>query len=209
MGLRRFVVAALLLACCLAAAAQDKPDALVMYNNGDYRGAIQVCQEELKAMPYNGDSFAVLSWSLLKLGQYADALEQAQLGLSRLPADARLTEVAGEACYFLGKIEEAVRYLEDYASLSPTGGRIEQAYAYLGECFIQLKEYNHADIALSMALHLKESEDSWWARLGYAREMAKDYVWSLEAYNNSLNKNPANTDAQRGKKRVEDILKAQ
>lgn len=187
---------------------QDKPDALVLYNNGDFRGAVTVCLAEIEAMPYNGDSFAVLGWSLLKLRDYPEALKQALLGLSRLPEDARLTEVAGEASFYLGKVEDALRYLEDYASLSPQGGRIEQAYALMGECFIQLKEYNNADIAFSTALHLKESDDTWWARLGYVREMARDLAWSLEAYDNSLRLNPNNTDAQRGKRRVEDLLRA-
>jgi tetratricopeptide (TPR) repeat protein len=175
----RVTAAVLAFLVCAAAllAAQDKPDALVMYNGGDFRGAAAVCLEELKAMPYNGDSFTVLGWSLLRLGEYQEALKQAQLGLSRLPADARITEIAGEALYYLGRVEEAVRYLEEYASLSPTGGRIERAYALMGECFIQLKEYNNADIAFSMAVHLKESDDGWWARLGYAREMGKDYRW--------------------------------
>jgi tetratricopeptide (TPR) repeat protein len=206
---RETLVAALMLAATFAAGAQDKPDALVMYNNGDFRGAIQVCIEELKAMPYNGDSFTVFGWSLLRLGDYQGALTQAQLGLTRLPADARITEIAGEASYYLGRIEDALRYLEEYANLSPTGGRIEKAYALMGECFIQLKEYNHADVAFSMALHLKESDDSWWARLGYAREMARDFAWSLDAYSNALRLNPGNADAQRGKKRVEDLLRAQ
>jgi tetratricopeptide (TPR) repeat protein len=202
-------IAALLFAVSAALVAQDKPDALVLFNNGDYRAAVTVCQEELKAMPYNGDSFTVLGWSLLRLGEYQEALKQAQLGLSRLPADARITEIAGEALYYLGRVEEALRFLEEYASLSPTGGRIERAYALMGECFIQLREYNNADIAFSMALHLKENDDSWWARLGYVREMAKDYRWSLDAYGNALRLNPANPDAQRGKKRVEDLLKTQ
>ena len=207
MRLRELAVAACLASVASVIAAQDKPDALVMYNSGDFRGAIQVCVEELKAMPYNGDAFTVMGWSLLALGDYQEALKQAELGLARLPADARITEIAGEASYYLGRIEDALRYLEDYANLSPTGGRIERVYALMGECFIQLKEYNHADIALSMALHLKENDDTWWARLGYAREMAKDSRWSLEAYGNSLRLNPANTDAQRGKRRVEELTK--
>jgi len=195
------------LAAVATSSAQDKPDALVLFNTGDFRGAVQVCLAELEAMPYNGDSFAVLGWSLLRLGENEEALKQALLGLRRLPEDARITEIAGEASYNLGKVEDALHYLEEYASLSPQGGRIERAYAIMGECFIQLKEYNHADIALSMALHLKENDDTWWARLGYAREMAKDYRWSLEAYGNSLRLNPANTDAQRGKRRVEELTK--
>ena len=206
----RSLALALLVALAGAPAwAQDKPDALAMYNAGDFRGAVQVCLEELKAMPYNGDSFTVLGWSLLRLGEYQQALEQAQLGLSRLPSDARITQIAGEALFYLGRVEEALRFLEEYANLAPTGGRIERVYSLMGECYIQLKEFNNADIAFSMALHLKENDDSWWARLGYAREMARDYRWSLDAYANALRLNPANQDAQRGKKRVEDLLKTQ
>jgi tetratricopeptide (TPR) repeat protein len=208
---RRILPPLLALALLLAAwsaSAQDKPDALVLFNQGDYRGAIEVCVEELEAMPYNGDSFAVMGWSLLRLGEFEEALKQSLIGLQRLPEDARIIETAGEASYNLGKVEDALRYLEEYANLSPQGSRIERVYAIMGECFIQLKEYNNADIALSMALHLKENDDTWWARLGYAREMAKDYRWSLEAYSNSLRLNPANQDAQRGRRRVEELARA-
>ena len=189
--------------------AQDKPDALAMYNDGRFREAAEVCLQELKEMPYNGDSFSVLGWALLKLAEYQEALDYALLGLSRLPSDARITEIAGEASYGLGKIEDALRYFEEYANLAPQGGRIERVYALMGECFIQLKEYNHADIALSTALHLNENDATLWARLGYVREMAKDYQWSLEAYSNALRLNPNSTDAQRGRSRVEAVLRGE
>jgi tetratricopeptide (TPR) repeat protein len=179
-----------------------------MYTNGDYRGAVAVCLAEIEAMPYNGDSFAVLGWSLLRLGDSQGALRYSQLGLTRLPADTRLTQIAGEASFNLGRVEEALKYLEEYASLAPQGARIESVYALMGECFIQLKEYNNADIAFSTALHLQESNDSGWARLGYVREMAGDLAWSLEAYSHALRLNPNNTDADRGRRRVQELLRA-
>ena len=68
--------------------------------------------------------------------------------------------------------------------------------------------YNHADIALSTALHHSPSVSVWWGRLGYAREMAKDYVYALEAYEMALSLNPNLSDAERGRSRVHSAMQA-
>ena len=70
--------------------------------------------------------------------------------------------------------------------LSGTGDRIHLAYFFLGELFIRIGEYNHADIALTTAVYHNPNTARWWARLGYAREMAKDYSHSLLAYEEAL-----------------------
>jgi len=188
---------------------QDKPDALAMYRDERFAEAAEVCKQELREMPYNGDSFTVLGWSLLRLGRYVEALEQAELGLSRLANDPRIIEIKGESLYYLGRVEEALGVFEEYASLAPQGGRIERVYALMGECYVQLKEYNHADIAFSTALHLNENDASWWARLGYVREMTADYIGALASYERSLRLNPNLIDAQRGKDRVEKATQRQ
>jgi hypothetical protein len=52
-----------------------------------------------------------------------------------------------------------------------------------------------------------DSVARWWARLGYAREMAEDYRYSLTAYNKALELNSRLSDAIRGKERVEAKLR--
>ena len=180
-----------------------------MYREERFAEAAEVCLQELREMPYNGDSFTVLGWSLLRLERYNEALEYAELGLSRLANDPRIIEIKGESLYYLGRVEEALAVLEEYASLAPQGGRIELVYALMGECYIQLKEYNHADIAFSTALHLSENQASWWSRLGYVREMSGDYAWSLASYDKSLLLNANLIDAQRGRERVAELLRQQ
>ncbi len=96
-----------------------------------------------------------------------------------------------------------MRYFEEYASLVQTGGRIDVVYYYMGEIFIQIGEFNHADIALTTALYHSPNVARWWARLGYAREMAEDYRWSLDAYDKALKLNPSYPEAIRGKNRVQ------
>jgi cytochrome c-type biogenesis protein CcmH/NrfG len=61
-----------------------------------------------------------------------------------------------------------------------------------------LGEYSNADIALSTALHYDNKDAKWWARLGYAREMKKDFQWAREAYENALKLNPNLIEARRG-----------
>lgn len=186
---------------------QVKPDALVLYNNGNYNEAAKVCRNELKSMPKNMDSYTVLTWSLLKLKKYDEALGEAKKALKISRYDARIVEVLGEAYYHLGKNTEALKWFQEYVVLSPTGIRIDLVYYYMGEIFIRLGEYHHADIAFTTAVYYNPHSARWWTRLGYAREGAKDYTYAIAAYKKALALNPALTDAKRGRDRCESLLR--
>lgn len=196
----------LLLAVAAAAVAQERPDALELYRAGKYLEAIKVCQEELAESPKNIDSHVVLGWSQLKLKRYAEALATAEAADAISPHDPRLVQIVGEAKYFLGRIEDALASLEEYVRLRPAGDRIARVYWLMGECFISLKEYQNADIALSTALYHEQNNAGWWARLGYARELANDLTYARQAFDRALQLDPNLTDAQRGKERVEKKL---
>ncbi len=190
----------------LALYAQDKLDALEFYRAGRYREAIATCREELEEMPNRMDAYAVMGWSQLHLEEYDEALVTAEQALSISRYDPRIIEIAGEALYAGGRNAEAMRYFEEYAAIAPTGSRIELVYFYMGEIFIQQGRYNNADIAFSTALYHSPNVADWWSRLGYAREKAGDYHYSLEAYDKALGLNPNLIDAQRGRTRVQQLI---
>ncbi len=191
----------------IAVFGQDRPDALVLYQDGKYDEAIKVCEGELAARPGNMDSYSVLGWSLIRLGKYREALGKAQEALKISRYDTRIVEIIGEANFYLGKNSESLKWFEEYASLSPGGGRIDSVYFFMGELYIRLGEYSHADIAFTTAVYHSPNIARWWARLGYAREMAKDFTYSIEAYDKALELAPSFPDAKRGKARVEAQLR--
>jgi tetratricopeptide (TPR) repeat protein len=193
---------ALLCVCLLSVNAQEYRDALELYRNGSYDEAVEVCLQELEAMPRNMDSYVVLGWSLLKLKRYDEALQYGEEAHSITPSDYRVIEILGETHFYLGNNQESLKNLEEYTVLAPTGDRIDFVYYLMGEIFIRLGEYNHADIAFSTALYHSPNSANWWARLGYAREMIKDYTWSLDAYNKALTLNASHSEARRGIERV-------
>jgi tetratricopeptide (TPR) repeat protein len=186
--------------------AQDKFDAVELYRTGDYEGAIEVCRKELAEMPNRMDAHAVLGWSLLRLERHQEAFEASQAAFQISRYDPRIIETAGEALFYLGRRSEALSYFEEYAAISPTGGRIDIVYYFMGEIFIQQGRFKNADIALSTALYHSPNVANWWTRLGYARERGGDFQWSLEAYNKALALNPNLVDAVRGRSRVEQQL---
>lgn len=187
---------------------QDRDDALVEYKNGNFNRAIQICNDEIKRMPRNMDSYVVLGWSHIKKAEYQNALDAGLAGLKISRQDTRIIEIVGESYFYLGKNLDSLKYFEEYTALAPTGDRIELAYYFMGEIFIRLGEYNHADIAFTTALYHFPNSARWWSRLGYAREMAEDWKHSLEAYDKALELNSSYTEALRGRDRVSKMLAA-
>ena len=191
----------------LFAQTQQK-DALVLYHNGKYKESVQVCEEELKENPNRIDSYVVMCWSLVKNKQYAEAEQRATEGLGVSAYDLRLIEVLGEARYYLGKNNGAMEQFQKYvASANDSSSRLGTAYYFMGEIYIRQGRYQHADISLSSAVKKEPLIDNWWIRLGYAREMAGNYLEALEAYDEALRLNSSSVDASRGRDRVKDKIK--
>jgi tetratricopeptide (TPR) repeat protein len=187
--------------------AQDKPDAVELYRANRFAEAIKVCQQELAISPNNIDSWVVMGWSYLRLQQYPDALAAAQKAVALNPNDPRVIQIIGEADVFLGKIDDGLKNLQNYVALRPAGDRIGRVYWLMGECYIRLKEFQNADIAISTAVYYEQNNALWWARLGYARELANDLTWASNAYARALKLDPTLGDAQRGKDSVDKKLK--
>ena len=202
-----FVIFALL-SINLFAQTAVKKDALVLYHNGDYRESIRVCEAELLENPNRIESYVVMCWSLVKNKQYAEAEQRATEGLAISPYDLRLIEILGEAKFYLGKNAGAMEQFQKYVgSASESGARVGSAYYFMGEIYIRQARFQHADIALSAALKKEPLIDSWWIRLGYAREMAENYYEALDAYDEALRLNSSSVDAARGRERVSAKLK--
>ncbi|MDC7225552.1 MAG: tetratricopeptide repeat protein [Spirochaetales bacterium] len=205
---RIIILSLAILLVSTAAFAQERADALLEYKNGNYDKAIEICLSEIERMPRNMDSYVVLGWSYIKKGEFQSALNSGNDALKISRYDARIIEIVAEANYYLGKNLESLKYFEEYTVIAPTGDRIELAYFFMGEIFIRLGEYNHADIAFTTAVYHFPNSARWWSRLGYAREMAEDWQYSLEAYEKALQLNSSFTEAVRGRDRVEKQLEA-
>lgn len=184
--------------------AQDRPDALVLYRQGQYQQAVTVTLQELEENPANLDAYTVLGWSLLALNRLDDAVTYSRQAMQFSRFDHRIIHILGEALYRRGDYLEALQFLQEYAALVSEGRQIDQVYYLMGEIFIRFEEFNHADIALTTAVHLTAGRAAWWSRLGYAREMAGDPASAADAYREALQRNPALTEAREGLDRVEE-----
>ncbi len=196
----------LLFASGISLYAQDKPDALQEYRNGRYETAIEICKAEIQANPASLESYVVMSWSLVKLARYDDALVYAKKGLELNRYDVRIIEILGEIAYYQGRNNEALRLFQQYITFAPEGSRIDVVYYFLGELYIRLGRYRHADIALSTAVRFVSGNAQWWTRLGFARENAGEIRNAITAYEKALALNPNLSDAQRGLERCKQSL---
>lgn len=186
--------------------AQDKPDALQSYRNGKYEEAVKICKQELLENPSNLESYVVISWSLVKLARYDEALDYAKKGLALNRYDVRIIEILGEISFFKGRNTEALRYFQQYITLAPDGSRIDVVYYFLGELYIRFGQYRHADIALSTAVRYVPGNALWWNRLAFARENAGELRNAITAYEKALALNPNLADALRGLERCKQSL---
>ena len=186
--------------------AQTRPDALQEYRNGNYERSIEICKSEIAANPRNIESHVVICWSLIKLDRYGEAMTYARTGRNISRYDVRIAEILGEICYYLGQNNEALQYFQEYVNLAPEGARIETVYYFLGEIFIRLGRFRHADIALTTAVHWVPGNAAWWTRLAYARENAGDLNEAAAAYEKALSLNTQLSDARRGLERVRQAM---
>jgi tetratricopeptide (TPR) repeat protein len=208
MSIVRFLTAALvfLLFPVLAGLSQTRPDALLEYRNGNYERAVSICRNEIAVNPNSLESHVVICWSLLRLGRYDEALVYARAGRNISRYDPRIIEILGEIHYYQGQNSEALQYFQEYINLAPEGQRIETVYYLLGEIYIRLGRFRHADIALSTAVHWVPGNAAWWARLAYARENAGDLSEAINAYERALALNSQLSDARRGLDRTRQAL---
>ena len=201
----KFIISLVVLSSFAPVFAQSaiKQDALVLYKNGRFKESIAVCEQELSVNPNRIESYVVMCWSLVGNRQYSEAEQRALDGLKISPYDLRLTEVLGEARYFLGKNNGAMEQFQKYVANAPeSGGRVGTAYYYMGEIYIRQARYQHADISLSAAVKKEPLIDKWWVRLGYAREMAQNYYEAVEAYDEAVRLNGSSVEADRGRPRA-------
>ncbi|GHU01243.1 hypothetical protein FACS1894147_00720 [Spirochaetia bacterium] len=202
----RFISMIILLAPGVLCAQTQRPDALQEYKNGNFAQSVEICKREISANANNLESHVVICWSLIKLSRYPEALSYAQAGRNISRYDARLIEILGEISYFQGRNAEALQYFQEYISQSPEGARIDMVYYFIGEIYIRLGRFRHADIALSTAVHWKPGDAAWWTRLAYARENAGDLADAVRAYERALALNAQLADARRGLERARQAL---
>ena len=186
--------------------AQNRADALQDYRDGNFERSVEICKSEIAQNASNIESHVVICWSLVRLGRFSEALTYAQAGRNLSRYDVRIIEILGEIYYYLGQNNEALQYFQEYVNLAQEGSRIETAYYFLGEIFIRLGRFRHADIALTTAVYRLPGNASWWTRLAYARENAGDLQEAAAAYERALFLNSQLGDAQRGLDRVRQAL---
>ena len=199
-----------------AQAAAGKPDALLLYRQGrelenqgktadaqaKYVDSVAVCEQELAEDPRRMEAYVVKCWSLFRLGRHQEVVATGQAAL-KVQFDARSAEAMGESYYHLGQMNESLRYLQKYIDAAGEGGdRVPTAYFYMGEAYLRLKKYSHADMAYSTAVAKEPSMPRWWFRLGGACEAVGEWKRAYDAYGKALALNPSYQEALDARERV-------
>ena len=167
-----------------------------------FASSLSQTEKLLLAEPSNVDYLALKAANLFRLKRYQEVVSLVQKNQDT-KQDYRILETLAEALYFLGQNEEALKVFAHYIEMAPPNEeRMSSAYYYIGECYIRLKKYEHADIAFTTATTMEKQMYYWWYRLGYVKEMLGRYMKAYEAYGSSLKLNPSFAPARDGQARV-------
>lgn len=186
---------------------KEEVDIKALFNRGEWVKCITECEKRLKRYPDDKTAKTILGRSLVKNKQYREAESRMNSFLQNGKHDLDITEVLAEAEFYLGKNKSSLLHFEEYAAYSAeSSARYGASYYYMGEIYIRLSMYQHADMAFSMAVYVEPLLYRWWARLGYAREMAKNYRGALEAYSEAVKLDGTFETALNGVERISKIL---
>lgn len=167
-----------------------------------FTASLAAVEKLLAAEPGKADYLSLQCWNLFRLGRHKDVAAAAQKAL-RTAKDFRIIETLAESLYFLERSDEALKHFANYFELAPANEeRMSSAYYYVGECYMRLKKYEHADIAFSTATAMEKGMYYWWYRLGVAKENLGQYKRAYEMYGKALSLSPAFKFAKEGQARV-------
>lgn len=167
-----------------------------------FASSLAMVEQLIPSEASNPDLVSLQCWNLFRLDRHKDVVAIAQKALQTMK-DFRIMETMAESLYFLDRHEEALKYFAKYVELAPSGEeRMSSAYYYMGECYMGLKRYEHADIAFSTATSMEKNMYYWWYRLGAAKELLGQYKRAFEFYGKALELNPNFQFAKDGRARV-------
>ena len=181
-------------------------DSAILRDLGRYEESRRLALDAIQVNSSDIESYIVLCQDLLALGRFADA-ENYALKAYAVKRDARLSEILGEAAFNLGRNAAALKHFQNYVAAVPEGANIGVAYYHMGEIYLRLARYAHADIAFTMALQFSPGNAHWWARAGWACEKAGDSKGALDAYRAALAIEPRLDDALLGRDRVQALVR--
>lgn len=199
--IRRFAVASVLvLAAALSASAQDWDRAVSLYNQKQYRQAIQEFHAVLKANPDAWQSWFYIGASHYQLQSYENSIDASQEYIKAADKDEKAEQAGsffvGMSHYHLKQYDKAIPALARYVVLSgKTQQKVEPgARAALGRCYIFTDRFNEAIPVLTISASEMKTNANNYYYIGLAqRKLGRDDQ-AVTALNQALAIDPKDAD---------------
>ena len=162
-------------------------EGVALYDDGDYKGALQHYQQLLQKNRRNPELNYELSLTYFALNDMPQAIRHSTVVIKSINSSPELKAQAhvnrGSALDITGKPEQAMKEFRKALKLDPS---YQMAYYNMGLTRYNQKKYNEAEQALVKAVQLKPGHSSSHLLLGYIKQAQHQRIQSLLAFYNFL-----------------------
>ena len=138
------------------------------------------------AVDFTAVDFATMAATSYNAGRYDEALAQAKEATETDPGYASGWYWLGVAQFRKDQYDEAIKTLQKFFTLSPTGPKVHSGYNYLGAAYSQTRKFELAIPLLKRALELSPNNPVYQNDLGAAHLSAGQYPAAVESFRRAL-----------------------
>jgi len=166
--------------------------AISLYNVGNYKEALECCEQYLSLKPDDLNILSTKADCLIKLKRPSEALPCLDKLLKNKPGDIYFFFRKGQALMGLGDLELASSYFDKIISQEP---EYENAWALKGKIFNEKGEFHHAIVCFTRAIDINPDNDYSWLWLGFAQMFSGQFEDALKSFDRTIELCPDNSGA--------------
>ncbi len=177
---------------------RKQKDGWDLYAEGNYTASIKALDEEKKQFPTRINIFIILGWNYKAIKNYKEMEKISLEGFALNPTHINVLKNLGEAYFFQGKYQDAIKQFEKYLKIRNDWNdpNTHLIYTYLGTSYFHTGYLFKADLALSTANSGKSNNVQTLLLLAEINEKLEKKEKAISYYEKALIVDPINNTAK-------------